>query len=58
MVALIYSNVANDAEGIIYQTVSSKIVTSASMAIDSDIKWYEEIRKLTTWQGEDFTTGC
>ena len=26
-------------------------------AIDSDIKRYEEIRKLTTAQGEDYTTG-
>ena len=26
--------------------------------IDSDIKRYEEIRKLTTGQGEDCTTGC
>ena len=26
--------------------------------IDSDIKLYEEIRKLTTGQGEDYTTGC
>ena len=26
--------------------------------IDSDIKRFEEIRKLTTRQGEDFTTGC
>ena len=26
--------------------------------IDSDIKRYEEIRKSTTWQGEDYTTGC
>ena len=25
---------------------------------DSDIKWYKEIRKLTTGQGEDFTTKC
>ena len=25
---------------------------------DSDIKRYEEIRKLTTGQGEDYTTGC
>ena len=25
-------------------------------AIDFDIKWYEEIRKLTTGQGEDYTT--
>ena len=25
--------------------------------IDSDIKRYEEIRKLTTGQGEDYTTG-
>ena len=27
-------------------------------AIDSDIKCYVEIRKLTTGQGEDYTTGC
>ena len=27
-------------------------------AIDSDIKQYEEIRKLITQQGEDYTTGC
>ena len=26
--------------------------------IDSDIKRYEEIRKLTTEQGKDYTTGC
>ena len=26
--------------------------------IDSDIKRYEEIRELTTGQGEDYTTGC
>ena len=26
--------------------------------IDSDIKWYEEIKKLRTGQGEDCTTGC
>ena len=26
--------------------------------IDSDIKRYEEIRKLTTGQGKDYTTGC
>ena len=27
-------------------------------AIDSDIKRYEQIRKLTTGQDEDYTTGC
>ena len=27
-------------------------------SIDFDIKWYEEIRKLTAEQGEDYTTGC
>ena len=27
-------------------------------AVDSDITQYEEIRKLTTGQGEDYTTGC
>ena len=26
--------------------------------IDSDIKRYEEIRKWTTGQGENYTTGC
>ena len=26
--------------------------------IDSEIKRYEDIRKLTTEQGEDYTTGC
>ena len=26
--------------------------------IDSDIKRYEKIGKLTTGQGEDYTTGC
>ena len=26
--------------------------------INSGIKHYEEIRKLTTEQGEDYTTGC
>ena len=29
-----------------------------NQAIDSDIKGYEEIRKLTTGLGEDYTTGC
>ena len=29
-----------------------------SRPIDSDIKQYEEITKLTTKQGEDYTTGC
>ena len=27
-------------------------------AVDSDIKRYEEIRKLTTGHHEDYTTGC
>ena len=26
--------------------------------IDFNIKWYEEKRKLTTGQVEDYTTGC
>ena len=26
--------------------------------VDSDIKQYEEIRKLTIGQCEDYTTGC
>ena len=27
-------------------------------AIDSDINWHEEIRKLTTGQGKDYTAEC
>ena len=27
-------------------------------SIDYDIKWYKEIKKLLTGQGEDYTTGC
>ena len=27
-------------------------------SIDSNIKRYEEIRKLTTGQNQDYTTGC
>ena len=26
--------------------------------VDSGIRWYKEIRKLTTGQGEDYTTAC
>ena len=37
-------------------TINGKILYDK--AIDSDIKRYEEIRKLTTGQGEDYTTGC
>ena len=29
-----------------------------NQAVDSDIKRYEEIRKLETGQGEDYATGC
>ena len=32
--------------------------TFYDQAIDSDIKWYEEIRKLTTGKGEDYTIEC
>ena len=37
-------------------TINGKILYGK--AIDSDIKRYGEIRKLTTGQGEDYTTGC
>ena len=45
---------------IIYQNELLIVVMSSSMekTTDSDIKRYEEIRKLTTGQGEDYTTGC
>ena len=32
--------------------------TNYDQPTDSDIKRYEEIRKLTTGQGENYTTGC
>ena len=39
-----------------------KVITNGKnfydQAIDSDIKGYNEIRKLTTGQGENYTTGC
>ena len=37
------------------------IITERSLydqAIDSDIKRYEKIRKLTTGQGGNYATGC
>ena len=46
---------------IIYRKVWSNITTSSSkendQPIDSDIKRHQEISKLTTRQGEDYTTG-
>ena len=43
-----------------------RIIMSSSMEellwpdqpINSDIKWYEEIKMLTTGKGGDYTTGC
>lgn len=52
------------AKGIIYQKLLLTIITSSSIKknfygkpIDSDIEWYEEIRKLTSGQGEDYAAG-
>ena len=52
-------------KNIIYQHVLLRIITSSSMEnvfckqqIDSEIKRYEEIRKLTKGQDEDYTTRC
>ena len=52
-------------KGINYQKELLVIITSLSMEkkfydqpTDSDMKRYEEIIKLTTGQGEDYTTGC
>ena len=49
-------------EVIIYQNELLIIITSLSMEKSFMkklyIKRYEEIRKLTTGQGEDYTTGC
>ena len=50
---------------IIYQTVLSIIIIFPingknvyGQPINSDIKRYDQIRKVTTEQGEDFTIGC
>ena len=51
-------------EDVTYQKELLIIITSSSMkknfynrVNDSEIKQYKEIRKLTTGQGEDYTTG-
>ena len=51
-------------EDVTYQKELLIIMTSSSMkknfynrVNDSEIKQYKEIRKLTTGQGEDYTTG-
>ena len=71
MFALVYPNRNNDVrrfnarKDLFYQKgviksynviINGKKVYDQS--VDSDIKWYEEIRKLTAEQGEDYTTGC
>ena len=43
-------------KGITYQKKLLIIIMPSS--IDSNIKRYEEIRKLTTGQNQDDTTGC
>ena len=46
-------------EDITYQKAFLRIIKKNDQLVGhSDIKWYEEIRKLTTGQGEDYTTGC
>ena len=50
-------------ENIIYQQHNQKLCDHQwkniyDQAIDSNIKGYEESKKLTTGQGEDYTTVC
>ena len=49
-------------ESIIHQKALLIIIISENkfydQLIDSDIKWYEKIRKLTTGEGEDYFTRC
>ena len=46
-------------KGVTYQKVLTRVIISWSMdksydhPIDSDVKWYEEIRKSTIAQGEE-----
>ena len=55
------------AKSMVYQNILSKIImslssertlTSYDQSIDSDIKRLKAIRKLTTGQDQDYTTGC
>ena len=55
------------AKSMVYQNILSKIIMSLSIertltsydqSIDSDIKRLKAIRKLTTGQDQDYTTGC
>ena len=55
------------AKSMVYQNILSKIIMSLSIErtltsydqpIDSDIKRLKAIRKLTTGQDQDYTTGC
>ena len=46
-------------EDITYQKAFLRIIKKNDQLVGhSDIKRYEEIRNLTTRQGEDYTTGC
>ena len=66
---LVYLNRNNDVKNVkledtTYQKklliiiIPSSIESFYDQEVDSDIRSYEEIRKLTTGQGEDYTTGC
>ena len=40
--------------------ISNAIISGKNLydqAIDSGLKWYKEIKKLITWQEEDYTSG-
>ena len=69
MFVLVYSSAANGAKSYstkkyyIPKSISKKfhdVITTGKnfydQPIDSDIKWHDEIRKLTTRQGEDYTS--
>ena len=70
MFVLVYLNAANDAKRYSAKTyyLSKDIIKCYNVivngknvydqSIDSDIEQYKEIRRLTTGQGEDYTTRC
>ena len=69
MYVLVYSNTNDNAKrykgrrqdlpkGVIKNYVIIDGKNFHDQPIDSDIKRYEEIRKLATRQSEDYTTGC
>ena len=69
MFVLVYKNKGGNAKRFIAKRyhlpkdiikISNAIISGKNLydqAIDSGLKWYKEIKKLITWQEEDYTSG-